>query len=61
MAQEPNASGPAPASPSGLNDKLSAAASEAKAAAASLGRKASDSADQARSSTASGLSTAAGV
>ena len=53
MAQEPTSSGFASGTPSGFNERLSAAASEAKARAA-------DTADQARSTVAAGLSAAAG-
>ena len=59
MATETGSSGFASGNPSNLTDKLSAAATEGKARAAELGRKAADTADQARSSTAAGLSTAA--
>ena len=49
----------APANPQNLHDKLSAAAAEAKSRAAELGRKVTDTADQARSSAAAGISNAA--
>jgi ElaB/YqjD/DUF883 family membrane-anchored ribosome-binding protein len=61
MATEPGSSGFASGNPSNLTDKLSVAAGEAKSRAADLGRKAAESADQARSSAAAGLSTAAGA
>ena len=61
MATEPGSSGFASGNPSNLTDKLSAAATEGKARAAELGRKGADTADQARSSAAAGLSTAAGA
>ena len=54
-------SGFASGNPSNLNEKLSAAATEAKSRAADLGRKVTDTADQARSSAAAGLSSAAGA
>lgn len=53
MAQEPTSSDFASGTPPSFNERLSAAASEAKARAA-------DTADQARSTVAAGLSAAAG-
>jgi ElaB/YqjD/DUF883 family membrane-anchored ribosome-binding protein len=59
MATEPSSSNFASGSPSASNDRLSAVATEAKARAENLGRKATETADQARSSVAAGLSAAA--
>jgi ElaB/YqjD/DUF883 family membrane-anchored ribosome-binding protein len=59
MASEPSSSDFASGNPLRPTDGLSAAAEKLRAA--DLGRKAADTVDQARSSVAAGLSTAAGV
>ena len=59
MATEPTASSFTPGDPSNLGDKLSAAGTEARAKAENLGRKAADMAEQARPTSAAGLSAAA--
>jgi ElaB/YqjD/DUF883 family membrane-anchored ribosome-binding protein len=61
MATEPRSSNLAAGSPPNSNDKLSGAATEAKARAENLGRKATETADQVRSTVAAGLSAAAGA
>ena len=61
MATEPGSFGFDSGNASNPTDKLSAAATEGKARTADLGRSAADSVDQARSSAAAGLSTAAGA
>jgi ElaB/YqjD/DUF883 family membrane-anchored ribosome-binding protein len=60
MAPE-SPSGFASGNPSNLHDTLSAGATDAKSRAAELGRKGTETADQARSSAAAGLSAAAGA
>lgn len=58
MAQEPTSPDYASGSPSAFTDKLSG---EASARAADLGRKATEAADEARSTAAAGLSAAGGA
>lgn len=61
MATESGSSGFAPGSSPNLSERVSAVAGEAKARAADLGRKVTDTTDQARSKAAGGLSAAAGA
>jgi hypothetical protein len=61
MTNESSSSNFSSGSPPNFSEKLSAAAIETKARAADLGRKATDTADQARTATAAGLSAAAGA